>query len=115
MSQRNTSFGHHFHEISKAELEPKIPGNAKDDDLTVEMAAFEKIIHAQHLGGTAKGDFPANMPQFRRVHHNRYKLEGLACAPIVSFAELRKLCEGDERPHVPARSSMRYNVRTLFK
>lgn len=42
MSRRYSAFGHHFHEISKAELEPRIPSHAKDDDLTVETAAFEK-------------------------------------------------------------------------
>src|SRR5271165_2086527 len=50
MRQRNPSLGHHLHEISKAELEPKIPADTKDDDFPVEMAPFEKIINAQHPG-----------------------------------------------------------------
>ena len=50
MGQRNPAFDHHFHEIAKAELEPEIPAHAEDDDLPVEMAAFEKIINAQHAG-----------------------------------------------------------------
>ena len=50
MGQGNSALGHHFHEISKAQLEPQIPAHAEDDDLPVEMAALEKIIHAQHLG-----------------------------------------------------------------
>ena len=50
MGQRNPAFDHHFHEIAKAELEPEIPAHAEDDDLPIEMAAFEKIINAQHAG-----------------------------------------------------------------
>jgi hypothetical protein len=41
------AFGHHFDEVSKAELVAQIPAHAEDNDLPVEMAAFEKIIHAQ--------------------------------------------------------------------
>jgi hypothetical protein len=50
MGQRNPAFDHHFHEIAKAELEPKIPSDTEDDDLSVEMAAFEKILNVQHSG-----------------------------------------------------------------
>ena len=50
MRQRNASLGHHLHEISQAELEPEIPAHAENNDLSVEMAAFEKIINAQHPG-----------------------------------------------------------------
>ncbi len=50
MSQCYAPLSHHFHEISKAELEPEIPAYAQDDDLPVEMAAFEKIIHVQQPG-----------------------------------------------------------------
>jgi hypothetical protein len=46
MCQRNSAFGHHFHEIPKVEFEPQVPPHAKDDDLLVEMVAFEKIINA---------------------------------------------------------------------
>jgi hypothetical protein len=45
MGDENPAFGHHFHEIPKAKLEPQIPPDAEDDDLPVEMAAFEKIIN----------------------------------------------------------------------
>jgi hypothetical protein len=38
-------------EASKAELVSEISAYA-DDDLSVEMAAFEKIIHAQNAGPT---------------------------------------------------------------
>jgi hypothetical protein len=53
-SQRNSSRGHRFHEISKAELEPKIPGNAKDDDLTVvaQAGCREMIKRRDHGEGT---------------------------------------------------------------
>ena len=50
MGQRNPAFDHHFHEIAKAELEPEIPPDAEDDDFSVEMAAFEKILNVQHSG-----------------------------------------------------------------
>jgi len=50
MGQGNSALGNHFHEISKAQLEPQIPAHAEDDDLPVEMAAFEKILNVQHSG-----------------------------------------------------------------
>jgi hypothetical protein len=50
MGQRNPAFDHHFHEIAKAALEPKIPSDTEDDDLSVEMAAFEKILNVRHSG-----------------------------------------------------------------
>jgi hypothetical protein len=35
------------------------------------MAAFEKIIHAQHLRFTlSKGEFAADMPRFSRLHQS---------------------------------------------
>src|SRR5208337_3890761 len=37
-------------EIAKAELEPEIPPDAEDDDIAVEMAAFEKVLNVQHSG-----------------------------------------------------------------
>jgi hypothetical protein len=49
MRQRNPALGHHFHQITEAELELKIPSSAEDNDLSVKMAAFEKIINAQHI------------------------------------------------------------------
>ena len=46
--------------------------DAEGDDLPVEMAAFEKIIHAQHLGfALSKGEFAADMPRFSRLHQSR--------------------------------------------
>jgi hypothetical protein len=54
VSQGNSALGHHFHKISKAELEPKIPAHAEDNDLPVELTALENIIHAQH---------PSSLPQ----------------------------------------------------
>jgi len=50
MGQGNSALRHHFHEISKAELEPQIPADAEDDDFPVKMAALEKISNAQHSG-----------------------------------------------------------------
>src|SRR5208283_3198489 len=54
VTQGNSALGHHFHKISKAELEPQIPAHAEDNDLPVELTALEKIIHAQH---------PSSLPQ----------------------------------------------------
>jgi len=42
------------HEIPEAELEPEIPAHTEDNDFPVEMAAFEKIINAQHAGPGAQ-------------------------------------------------------------
>ena len=42
MGQRNPAFDHHFHEIAKAELEPEIPPDAEDDDLSVEMRPLKR-------------------------------------------------------------------------
>src|SRR5208282_3800547 len=46
MGERNSALGHHFHEISKAQLEPEIPKGTQDDDLAVEMMALEEVINA---------------------------------------------------------------------
>ena len=50
MGQINSALGHHLHQISETELKPEIPPDAEDDDLSVEMAAFEKILNVQHSG-----------------------------------------------------------------
>ena len=48
------------------------PADVEGDDLPVEMAAFEKIIHAQHLRfALSKGEFAADMPRFSRLHQSR--------------------------------------------
>jgi hypothetical protein len=66
MCQRNSAFGHHFHEIPKVEFEPQVPPHAKDDDLLVEMVAFEKIINALHAGQLRRrANLPPNMHCFR--------------------------------------------------
>ena len=46
--QGEPAFGHHLDEITKAEFVAQIPAHTEDDDLPVEMAAFEKFVHAQH-------------------------------------------------------------------
>ena len=78
MGQGNSALGHHFHQISKAEFEPQIPADAEDDDIPVEMAAFEKIIHAQHLRFTlSKGEFAADMPRFSHLHQSHFMIQVL--------------------------------------
>ncbi len=40
-------------------------------NLPVEMAAFEKIIHAQHLRfALSKGEFAADMPRFSHLQQS---------------------------------------------
>src|SRR6202022_2664590 len=41
--------GHHLHQVSQAQLEPKIPAHAQDNDLVVEVTPREQLIHALHL------------------------------------------------------------------
>jgi hypothetical protein len=55
----------HFHEISKAQLEPHIPSDAEDGDFPIEMADFEKIVNARHPSSlpptaTLRGICPAS-------------------------------------------------------
>jgi hypothetical protein len=47
MSRQNAPLGQQCHEISKAELEPRISADAEDDDLPIETPTLEKIIHAK--------------------------------------------------------------------
>jgi hypothetical protein len=69
MGQGNSALCHHFHQISKAEFEPQIPADAEDDDLPVEMAAFEKIIYAQHCRSAflVVAPLPANVPHYGNI------------------------------------------------
>ncbi len=46
--QREPAFSHHLDKIAKAEVVSQIPAHTEDDDLPVEMAAFEKLVRAQH-------------------------------------------------------------------
>src|SRR5882757_1278130 len=46
--QGESTFGHHLHEISKAEFVAQIPVHAEDDYFAIEMAAFEEFVHVEH-------------------------------------------------------------------
>src|SRR5882757_142432 len=46
--QGESTFGHHLHEISKAEFVAQIPAHAEDDYFAIEMAAFEEFVHVEH-------------------------------------------------------------------
>src|SRR5271168_3993345 len=48
MRQGEPAFSNHLDEVSKAEFVPEIPTHTKDDDLPIEVPAFEEFIHAQH-------------------------------------------------------------------
>ena len=62
----------HFNEASKTEFEPQIQAHAEDDDLPVEMAAFEKIINAQHPGQLHRGTIlPPIMYCFHYLQQNQ--------------------------------------------
>ena len=67
MGQRNATLGHDFYEISEADLEPQISANAEDDDFTVEMVAFEKIINVQHPSSHPPKVLTPNMPRLCRL------------------------------------------------
>src|SRR5258706_8308474 len=45
--QGEPAFGHHLDEVSKAELVAQIPAHTEDYDFTVEMAAFEELVHVR--------------------------------------------------------------------
>lgn len=66
VSQRQSVFGHHFHEVSVAELVLQIPAHAENDDFPIEMPAFEKIIDAQHRGHPIPPEIP--YPQLCLAH-----------------------------------------------
>jgi hypothetical protein len=42
MSEADPAFSHHDHEVSITELEAQIPADTEDDDLPIEMPAFNK-------------------------------------------------------------------------
>src|SRR5260370_5161845 len=76
--QGEPAFGHHLHEITKAEFVPQIPAHTKDDDLPVEMAAFEKIINVQHAGPvSSRANLPPNMQRPRPLHQSPPQLAEL--------------------------------------
>src|SRR5512133_270078 len=49
MRHRQAALGHHLHQVSQAQLESKIPTHAQDNDLAVEVAALEQLLHAPQL------------------------------------------------------------------
>ncbi|OAI24144.1 hypothetical protein A1351_18350 [Methylosinus sp. R-45379] len=71
VSQRQAAFGHYFHEIAKAELVSQISAHAQNDDLAVEMAAFEKFVRTQHQP-LPQRPVPLSriMSRSRRLHQN---------------------------------------------
>jgi hypothetical protein len=46
--QGESTFGHHLHEITKAEFVAQILAHAEDDYFAIEMAAFEEFVHVEH-------------------------------------------------------------------
>jgi hypothetical protein len=47
-ARESPTFGHHLHEITKAEFVAQIPAHAEDDYFAIEMAAFEEFVHVEH-------------------------------------------------------------------
>jgi hypothetical protein len=74
VSQRQPAFRHHFHKVSVAELVSQIPAYAENDDVPIEMPAFEKIIDAQHPRSplAPPTPIPATMPRSWGLHQSRY-------------------------------------------
>src|SRR5580698_7823290 len=73
MRQGEPAFGHHLDEITKAEFVAQIPAHTEDDDLPVEMAAFENIINVQHAGPvSSRAILLPNMRRTRPLHQSRF-------------------------------------------
>lgn len=47
--QRQTALGHHFSEVSEAELVTQVPTHAKDDNFALEVAPVERFVDAFNL------------------------------------------------------------------
>jgi len=96
MGQRNPAFDHHFHEIAKAELEPEIPPDAEDDDLAVEMAAFERSSMFSIGSRLPKGCSRQICRPFCRLHQNQLEYEVSGChLESASSREVRAFAEID--------------------
>ena len=69
--QREPAFGHHLDEVSKTQFVPQIPAHTENDNLPVEMMAFERFVHAYHADQIhRRGARPSNMPCFRSLRHS---------------------------------------------
>ena len=51
MRGRQGALSHHLRQVSQAQLVAKVPADAQDDDLALEMPTFEQLVHALHLLG----------------------------------------------------------------
>jgi hypothetical protein len=49
VSQRQTSFAHHFDQVAQAELVAQVPANTQNDDLPIEMASTEQLLQSLQL------------------------------------------------------------------
>ncbi|GAB7541596.1 hypothetical protein CS8_012590 [Cupriavidus sp. 8B] len=49
MRNRQAALGHHFNEVSKAEVVVQVPTHAQDDDLSVEVAAAKQRVDVSKL------------------------------------------------------------------
>jgi hypothetical protein len=49
MRHREATLGHHLHQVSQTELEPKIPAHAQDDDFAVEVATLKQLRYGLQL------------------------------------------------------------------
>jgi hypothetical protein len=85
MCQRQTTLGHHLREVSQAQFEAKVPADAQNDDLAVEVSAREQLfqalqlIHCRHL--TVQGASLAEGP-------NSFAPEPLR-VPALAITEVR--------------------------
>ncbi len=90
VSQGNFALGHHFHKISKAELEPQIPTHAEDNDLPVKLTVLEPCSASEFA--SAKGEFAGNMLRFCRLHQSHIEDLLAERGIIVTHETIRQWC-----------------------
>jgi hypothetical protein len=108
VSQRHTAFRHHFHEVSVTELVSQIPAYAENDDVPIEMPAFEKIVDAQHPRSplAPPTPIPATMPRSPGLHQSQQN--------ILAMQVLWRKEHGDRQARTPTRRGfVGYPLRSI--
>jgi hypothetical protein len=74
MGHRQATLGHHLDEVSQAQLEPKIPAHAQNDDFAVEVSARKQIVQILQLPITDLSRSGASIATDRhRLHHSHIR------------------------------------------
>src|SRR3984957_10125185 len=92
--QGESTFGHHLHEITKAEFVAQILAHAEDDYFAIEMAAFEEFVHVEHSSAPS---FEQSAGKLCRVNPVRTRAPCAASSGRASAAA--------ENPFITARTS----------